>query len=393
MKALRFHGKELVSVDDVEKPKLIYPTDIIVKVTTAAICGSDLHLYGNLIPALEDGDILGHEFMGTVEEVGEAITHVRIGDKVVIPFTIACGTCYFCKKEKWSLCDTSNKGNELAETMFGYPTSAIFGYSHMFGGVPGGQAEYVRVPYANVGAFKVPHDIPDEKLLFLGDIFPTGWAAAKNCKIEEGDTVAIWGAGPVGQFALRSALMLGAKRVIVIDRFNERLEMAKAGGAEVINYEEVEDVFEILKKMTEGMGPDACIDAVGMEAHGAHGMEGMMNVYDEFKQMLHLESDRPTALRQIIHACKKGGTISLAGVYSGIVDKFPLGVAFNKSITFVMGQTHVQKYIPLLLDKIISGEIDPSFVITHTLPLDDAPQAYQMFQEKKDGCIKVILKP
>lgn len=393
MKALRFHGRELVSVDEVDKPKIIHPTDIIVKVTMAAICGSDLHLYGNLVPTLEDGDILGHEFMGTVEEIGGAITHLKIGDKVVVPFTIACGLCEFCKAEKWSLCDKSNEGNEMAETMFGYTTSALFGFSHLFGGVPGGQAEYVRVPYANVGAFKVPSDIPDEKLLFLGDIFPTGYAAAKNCDIKGGETVAVWGAGPVGQFAIRSAFMLGAKRVIAIDRFNERLEMAKQGGAEIINYEEEKDAFEKIKEMTDGKGPDACIDAVGMEAHGAHGLQGMMNTYDTVKQKLKLESDRPTALRQMIHTCKKGGTIAIAGVYSGIVDKFPLGIAFNKSIRFVIGQTHVQKYIPLLLDKVVTGEIDPSFVITHTLSLENAPYGYKMFQEKSDKCIKIVLRP
>ena len=393
MKALVYHGTKDVRVDTVPDPHIQDPGDIIVQVTSTAICGSDIHLYDGLIPTLEKGDILGHEFMGMVVDTGSEVTKIRKGDRVAIPFTISCGNCFFCQRQQWSLCDTSNPNKELAEKMFGYSPAGLFGYSHMFGGFAGGQAQLVRVPHADVGALKLPEHLPDEKVLFLTDIFPTGYMAAENCNIGEGDTVAIWGCGPVGQFAIRSAFMFGAGRVIAIDRFPERLDMAKQAGAEVINYETNTNVFEILKDMTQGRGPDACIDAVGMEAHGAGGMQGVMNVYDKAKQALMLESDRPTALRQVIHACRKGGTVSIPGVYAGFVDKLPLGIAFNKGLTFKMGQTHVQRYLSHLLEKVENGEIDPSFVITHTLPLGEAAHGYDIFTNKKDNCIKIVLKP
>jgi threonine dehydrogenase-like Zn-dependent dehydrogenase len=393
MKALVYHGKGDVRVDEVADPKILDPKDVILKVTSTAICGSDLHLFGGLIPTLEDGDILGHEFMGEVIEIGSEVKNLQVGERVLVPFIIACGICEYCKKGEWSLCDLSNPNKEMAEKLLGYSPAGMYGYTHMFGGFAGGQAEKVRVPYADVNAFKVPEHLKDEQVLFLTDIFPTGYMAAENCNIQKGDTVAIWGAGPVGQFAIRSAFMLGAGRVISIDRFPERLEMAKKAGAEILNYEEVDDVFEYLKKATNGKGPDSCIDAVGMEAHGHDSINKVMEVYDEVKQAMRLENDRPTALRQVIRACKKGGTVSIAGVYSGFVDKFPIGIAFNKGLSMRMGQTHVHRYLTLLLEKIEKGDIDPSFVITHTVPLEKAPEMYSMFREKEDGCIKVVLKP
>ncbi|MDB5259043.1 MAG: theronine dehydrogenase-like Zn-dependent dehydrogenase [Candidatus Taylorbacteria bacterium] len=393
MKALRYHGKGNVSVDEVEEPTLVDPKDAILRVTSTAICGSDLHLFGGLIPTTEDGDILGHEFMGEIIAIGNDVQKLKIGDRVIVPFTISCGNCYFCEKGEFSLCDKSNPNKQMAEKVYGHSPAGMFGYSHMFGGFAGGQAEKVRVPYADVGAFKVPDNLSDEQVLFLTDIFPTGYMAAENCNIKKGDTVAIWGAGPVGQFAIRSAFMLGAGRVISIDRIPERLEMARQSGAETIDYEANEEVFDTLKAMTDGRGPDSCIDAVGMEAHGHGGANTIMNVLDKAKQAVRLETDRPTALRQVIHACRKGGTVSIAGVYGGFVDKFPIGIGFNKGLTFKMGQTHVHKYIPLLLEKIEKGEIDPSFVITHRLRLEDAPKAYEIFRNKEDGCIKVVLKP
>ena len=397
MRALTFQGTKDVQVIQVPDPKIEDPKDIVVKVTLTAICGSDLHLYSNLVPTLEKGDVLGHEFMGEVVEVGSEVKNHKKGDRVIVPFTICCGSCFFCKKDMWSLCDNSNRNKEKAEKMFGYSPAGLFGYTHLFGGYAGGQAEYVRVPFGDTDAFKVPEGLSDEQVLFLTDIFPTGYMAAENCDIEPGDTVAVWGAGPVGQFAIRSALMLGAKRVIAIDRFPERLAMAKAGGAEVINYEKDDNgdpvnVYEALKSLT-GHGPDACIDAVGMEAHGAGALQGFMDIYDKAKQTLQLESDRPTALREIIYACRKGAKISVAGVYAGLIDKYPMGMAFNKGLQFKMGQTHVQKYVPTLLEKIQNKEIDPSFVITHRMTLDDAPKGYKIFREKEEGCIKVVMKP
>ncbi len=388
MKAVCWHGAHDIRVDNVPDPKILNPRDAIIKISSTAICGSDLHLYNGLIPTMQSGDILGHEFMGEIVEVGSSVKNLQIGDRVVIPFPIACGNCYFCKGNLWSLCDNSNPNAGMAEKILGYSPAAIFGYSHLFGGYAGGQAEYVRVPFADAGCFKIPDGMTDEQVLFLTDIFPTGYMAAENCNIHPGDTVAIWGCGPVGQFAIRSAYMLGAGRVIAIDRFPERLQMAKEQGkAEVINYEEV-DAGEALKEMTGGRGPDSCLDAVGMEAHGT----GVDALYDKAMQAVRMESDRPTALRQVIVACRKGGTVSIAGVYGGFIDKVPMGAAFNKGLTFHMGQTHVHKYLPKLLEYVQNGAIDPSFVITHRLPLEQAPLAYDIFNNKKENCIKVVLK-
>ncbi|HBB33147.1 MAG TPA: glutathione-dependent formaldehyde dehydrogenase [Cyanobacteria bacterium UBA9273] len=388
MKAVCWQGTKDVRVETVPDPKILNPRDAILKITTTAICGSDLHLYNGYIPTMEKGDILGHEFMGEVVEVGSAVKNVKIGDRALVPFPIACGNCFFCQRDLWSLCDNSNPNAWIAEKLMGYSPSGIFGYSHMLGGYAGGQAEYVRVPFADVGLFKVPDGLTDEQVIFLTDIFPTGYMAAENCNIQPGDVIAIWGCGPVGQFTIRSAYLLGAERVIAIDRVPERLEMAKAGKAEVLNYEEV-DVGEALKEMTGGRGPDACIDAVGMEAHGM----GLDSFYDQAKQAVRLETDRPTALRQVIVACRKGGYVSIPGVYGGFVDKMPMGAAMNKGLTFKMGQTHVHKYLHPLLNRIQNGEIDPSFTITHRLPLEQASHGYEIFNNKKDNCIKVILKP
>lgn len=389
MKAVCWHGANDVRVDTVPDPKIINPRDAIIKITSTAICGSDLHIYDGFIPTMEKGDILGHEFMGEVVDLGSAVKNVKIGDRVLVPFTISCGNCFFCNRDLWSLCDNSNPNAEMAEKMMGHSPSGLFGYSHLFGGYAGGQAEYARVPFADVGLFKIPDGLADEQVLFLTDIFPTGYMAAENCQIEPGDTVAIWGCGPVGQFAIKSAYLLGADRVIAIDRIPERLQMAKEQGkAEIINYEQV-DAGEALNEMTGGRGPDACLDAVGMEAHGT----GLDAFYDKVKQTVRLETDRPTALRQIIVACRKGGKVSLAGVYGGFVDKIPLGAAFNKGLSFKMGQTHVHRYLKPLLEHIQNGKIDPSFVITHKMKLEDAPKGYEIFKNKKDNCIKVVLKP
>ncbi len=388
MKALCWHGANDVRVDNVPDPTIINPRDAIVKITSTAICGSDLHLYDGFIPTMQSGDIMGHEFMGEVVELGSEVKNLKKGDRVVIPFTISCGSCFFCNRDLWSLCDNSNPNAALAEKIYGHSPAGLFGYSHLTGGYAGGQAEYARVPFADVGPLKIPDGLSDEQVLFLTDIFPTGYMAAENCNIQPGDTVAVWGCGPVGQFAIRSAFMLGADRVIAIDRVPERLQMAAAAGAEIINYEEM-DAGEAVTEMTGGRGPDACIDAVGMEAHGT----GLDALYDKAKQAVRLESDRPTALRQVILACRKGGTVSIPGVYGGFVDKVPLGAAFNKGLTMKMGQTHVHRYLRPLLDRVQKGEIDPSFVITHRMKLDEAPHAYEIFKQKKDNCIKVVLKP
>jgi threonine dehydrogenase-like Zn-dependent dehydrogenase len=389
MKALCWYGTHTVRVENVPDPKIINPRDAIVKVTTTAICGSDLHLYDGYIPSMEKGDILGHEFMGEIVEVGREVNNLRKGDRVVVPFTIACGHCFFCQQGLWSLCDNSNPNAALAEGMYGYSASGLFGYSHIYGGYAGGQAEYVRVPYADIGPIKVPDELSDEQVLFLSDIFPTGYMAAENCSIQRGDTVAIWGCGPVGQFAIKSAYMLGAERVIAIDRVPERLHMAQEQGhAETINYMG-QDVVEVLKQMTGGRGPDACIDAVGLEAHGTS--IGAIN--DIVKQKVHLATDRPLVLRQAIQSCRKGGTVSIPGVYGGYLDKIPFGAAFAKGLTFKMGQTHVHRYLHPLLNTIKEGQIDPSFVITHRLSLDEAPHAYDIFKHKENECIKVVLKP
>lgn len=388
MKALCWHGANDVRVDNVPDPTIINQRDAIVKITSTAICGSDLHLYDGFIPTMQSGDIMGHEFMGEVVELGSEVKNLKKGDRVVIPFTISCGSCFFCNRDLWSLCDNSNPNAGLAEKIYGHSPAGLFGYSHLTGGYAGGQAEYARVPFADVGPLKIPDGLSDEQVLFLTDIFPTGYMAAENCDIQPGDTVAVWGCGPVGQFAIRSAFMLGADRVIAIDRVPERLQMAAAAKAEIINYEEM-DAGEAVTEMTGGRGPDSCIDAVGMEAHGT----GLDALYDKAKQAVRLESDRPTALRQVILACRKGGTVSIPGVYGGFVDKVPLGAAFNKGLTMKMGQTHVHRYLQPLLDRVQKGEIDPSFVITHRMKLDEAPHAYEIFKQKKDNCIKVVLKP
>ncbi|MBE9206051.1 glutathione-dependent formaldehyde dehydrogenase [Nostoc sp. LEGE 06077] len=389
MKAVCWHGANDVRVETVPDPKILNPRDAIIKITSTAICGSDLHIYDGYIPTMQKGDILGHEFMGEVVELGSEVKNVNIGDRVVVPFTISCGNCFFCQRDLWSLCDNSNPNAWMVELQMGHSPAGLFGYSHLFGGYAGGQAEYARVPFADVGLFKIPDHLTDEQVLFLTDIFPTGYMAAENCNIKPGNIVAIWGCGPVGQFAIKSAFLLGAERVIAIDRIPERLKMAKEQGkAEVLNYEEV-DVGEALKEMTGGRGPDACIDAVGMEAHGTDAMA----IYDKVKQAVRLETDRPTALRQVILSAGKGGHVSIAGVYGGFLDKIPMGSAMNKGLTFKMGQTHVHRYLKPLLNHIENGDLDPSFVITHKLPLDQAPHGYEIFKEKKDNCIKVVLKP
>ena len=389
MKAVCWHSAQDVRVETVPDPKILNPRDAIIKITSTAICGSDLHLYEGNIPTMQSGDILGHEFMGEVVEIGREVKNLKKGDRVVVPFTIACGGCFFCNKDLWSLCDNSNPNGWMAEKFYGHSPSGIYGYSHLLGGYAGGQAEYARVPYADVGPIKIPDGLEDDKVLFLTDIFPTGYMAAENADIEPGDTVAVWGCGPVGQFAIRSAYMLGAARVIAIDRFPERLKMAKEEGkAEIINYEEV-DAGEALKEMTGGRGPDRCIDAVGMEAHGTDAMAA----YDDVKKAVKLETGSPTALRQAIVACRKGGTVSIPGVYGGFVDKIPLGAIVNKALTLRSGQTHVQRYLQPLLERIQNGEIDPSFVISHHMSIDDAPRGYKMFRNKEDNCTKVVLKP
>jgi threonine dehydrogenase-like Zn-dependent dehydrogenase len=390
MKANCWYSKHDLRVEEVNDPKILNRRDAIVKITSTAICGSDLHLYNGYIPTMEKGDILGHEFMGEVVEVGSEVKNLATGDRVVASFPISCGNCFFCQKQLFSLCENSNPNAPIAQKLFGHSPAGIYGYSHMLGGFAGGQAEYARVPYADVGTIKIPAGLPDEKVLFLSDIFPTGYMAAENCDIQQGDTVAVWGCGPVGQFAIASANLLGAERVIGIDRFRERLRMAseKAGAADTINYEET-DVYETLMEMTGGLGPDACIDAVGMEAH----MPGIIGAYDRVKQAMMLESDRPHALRQAIMACRKGGTVSVPGVYGGFDDKVPLGSFVNKALTLKTGQTHVQRYMKPLLERIDKGEIDPSFVITHRMSLNDAPKGYDMFTNKQDDCIKIVLKP
>jgi threonine dehydrogenase-like Zn-dependent dehydrogenase len=389
MRANCWHGTQDLRVETVPDPKILNKRDAIVKITTSAICGSDLHLYDGFIPTMEPGDILGHEFMGEVVEVGPDVKNLRVGDRVVVPFTIACGNCYFCKEQLWSLCDNSNPNAWVAEKLYGYSPSGLFGYSHMLGGYAGGQAQYVRVPFADVGPLKIESDLNDEQVLFLSDIFPTGYMGAENCNIRPGDTIAIWGCGPVGQMAIRSAFLLGADRVIAIDRFPERLRMAADGGAEVINYEEVDDVLDVLRQLTGGRGPDACIDAVGMEAHG----HSMGAVYDKVKTSTMMATDRPNVLRQCIMACRKGGVVSIPGVYGGLLDKIPFGAAMNKGLTFKMGQTHMMRYMKPLLQRIEKKEIDPSFVITHRVSLEDAPTMYKTFRDKQDECIKVVLKP
>lgn len=389
MKALCWQGKENVSVETVNDPAILNPGDAILKITLTAICGSDLHLYDGYIPTMEAGDILGHEFMGEVVDVGPNVSKLKRGDRVVVPFTISCGQCRYCQNGLWSLCDNSNPNAWIAEKLYGFSPSGLFGYSHMMGGYAGGQAQYVRVPFADVGPIKIPEGLRDDQVLFLSDIFPTGYMAAEVCKIKKGDVVAVWGCGPVGQFAIRSAFMLGAERVIAIDCVPERIALARQANAEIIRDDETDDVVEVLKQMTGGRGPDSCIDCVGMEAHG----HGFIGAYDAAKQRMKLAFDRPKALRQAIQACGKGGTVSIPGVYGGFLDKMPFGAAFSKALTLKMGQTHVHRYLQPLLDRVRHGEIDPSFVITHRLALDDAPRAYKTFRDKREYCIKVVLDP
>lgn len=389
MKAVTWHGTNDVRVETVPDPKIVNPKDAVIRVTATAICGSDLHLYAGRIPAMQSGDVLGHEFMGEVVEVGNAVEKLAVGDRVVVPFTIACGNCFFCQKDLWSLCDNTNPDAKKLEALYGYAGSGLFGYSHLYGGYAGGQAEFVRVPFADVGPLKVPEGMSDERALFLSDIFPTGYMAAENCDIHEGDTVAVWGCGPVGQFAIWSAAKLGAAKVIAIDRFPERLRLAETHErVHTLNYEQV-DVFESLKELTAGRGPDACIDAVGSEAHGT----SLDHWYDLVKNKVFAETDRGHVLRQVIHSCRKGGTVSLPGVYGGFLDKFPIGAAFGKGLQLRMGQTHVHRYLPKLLQYILDGEIDPTYLITHRGSLATAPEMYRTFRDKEDECVKVVLDP
>jgi threonine dehydrogenase-like Zn-dependent dehydrogenase len=389
MKAVCWFGKHDMRVENVPDPEILNPRDCIVRVTRTAICGSDLHLYNGFIPSIEQGDIVGHEFMGEVLEVGREVKKLKKGDRVVVPFTIACGSCFFCKKQLWSACDNTNPNAQIMEGFYGQSGSGLFGYSHMMGGYAGGQAQLVRVPFADVGPIKVPDGMDDEKVLFLSDVFPTGYMAAENCDIQPGSTVAVWGCGPVGLFAIRSAFMLGAEQVIAIDRFPERLHLAEESGAETLNYSEIPDLIEVLKELTGGRGPDACIDAVGMEAHGV----SFDAISDEIKQRMMLETDRPMVLRQCIQSCRKGGVVSIPGVYGGFIDKVPFGAAFGKGLTLKMGQTHMHKYLQPLLDHVQKGDIDPSFIISHRITIDEVPEMYDTWLKKKDHVTKIVIDP
>ncbi|HEX2660894.1 MAG TPA: zinc-dependent alcohol dehydrogenase, partial [Polyangia bacterium] len=383
-----FMGKKHVEVQEVPEPRILSNRDAIIKISSTAICGSDLHLYNGLIPSMEKGDVLGHEFMGEVMEIGPGVKKLKVGDRVVVPFPIACGKCTMCREQLFALCENSNPNAWMAETLWGHSPSGLFGYSHALGGFAGGQAEYVRVPFADVGPIKIPSNLPDEQVLFLSDIFPTGYMAAEMCDIKPGQIVAVWGAGPVGQFAIASARLLGAERVIAIDRFDYRLKMAKerAGATDVIDYD-VDNVHDRLRELTGGRGPDACIDAVGAEAHS----HGVSYLYDRTKQALMLETERPIALREAIRACRNGGIVSVVGVYGGLIDKFPMGSLLNRGLTLRGGQCHVQRYLAPLLERIENGEIDPSFVITHRMPLAQAADGFELFLNKTDNCEKVVL--
>ena len=388
MKALVWNGKLDVRVENVPDPKILNDRDAIIRITTSAICGSDLHLYDNVIPTMQPGDILGHEFMGEVVEVGRGVGNLKIGDRVAVPFAIACGSCYFCENQLWSLCDNSNPNASMVEQLYGFGGAALFGYSHLYGGFAGGQAEYVRVPFADVGPVVLPEGIEDEKVLFLTDILPTAYMAAENGNVKAGDVVAVWGCGPVGLLTIMCAFVLGAERVIAIDSIDYRLEMARKQGAETLNYMGT-DTIEALKEMTAGRGPDVCIDAVGLEAHGVS-VDAFM---DRAKYLMRLTTDHAHALRQAIQACRKGGTVSVPGVYGGFIDKFPFGAAFAKGLQLRMGQTHVHAYMRPLLDRIVRGEMDPTFIITHRLPLELAPTGYEIFKYNRENVVKVVLKP
>jgi threonine dehydrogenase-like Zn-dependent dehydrogenase len=390
MRALCWNGVNKVEVENVPDPTILNDRDAIVQISSTAICGSDLHLVDGYVPTMKKGDVLGHEFMGEVVEVGKGVSNLEVGDRVVVPFPIACGACNACERQLFSLCENSNPNARLAEKLFGHPTAGIFGYSHLTGGFAGGQSEFARVPFADVGPIVIENGFSDEQVLFLSDIFPTGYMGAEMCDIQGGEVIAIWGAGPVGQFAAASARMLGAERVILIDRFEYRLAIAEQHtGAETLNYEEVDSVPEALKELTGGRGPDACIDAVGMESH----FHGPLYAYDRMKQAARMETDRPYALREAIMSCRNGGIVSVVGVYGGFVDKFPMGALMNRGISIRTGQCHVQRYLRPLFERIENGEIDPSFVVTHRLPLDDAPKGYELFKNKEDDCLKVVLTP
>jgi threonine dehydrogenase-like Zn-dependent dehydrogenase len=383
-------GTSKVETLTVADPTLLNPRDAIIKITRTAICGSDLHLYDGFIPTMEAGDVLGHEFMGIVEEVGLDVNNLRRGDRVVVPFTIACGSCLFCKKKLWAACDNTNPNAHLMEAAYGYSGAGLFGYSHMMGGYAGGQAQYARVPFADVGPLKIENDLPDEKVLFLSDIFPTGYMAAENAQIQPGDTVAVWGCGPVGQFAIASAFMLGAARVIAIDRLQERLELARSWGAIVVDYSQEDvSVLTAIKDLTGGIGPDSCIDAVGLEAHSSE----LQGLYDKVKTSMMMETDRPSVLRQAIQCVRKGGTLSIPGVYGGLLDKVPFGAAFGKGITMKMGQTNMHNYMKPLLERIEKGHIDPSYIISHRITLDEAPEMYKVWRDKKENVTKIVIDP
>ena len=389
MRALAWHGKQDMRCDTVPDPRIEHPQDAIIKVTACAICGSDLHIYDGMIPTMEHGDVIGHETMGEVVEVGSQTSKLKVGDRVVVPFTIACGECFFCKRGFFSGCERSNPNHKTAEKFWGHSPAGLFGYSHMLGGYAGGQAEYLRVPFADVGPIKVPEGLTDEQVLFLSDIFPTGYMAAEFCNIQPEDTIAIWGCGPVGQFAIRSAFLLGAGRVIAIDTVPERIAMAKAAGAITLDFR-AEDIYDRIQELTGGRGADACIDAVGTEADASASFDSRL---DRIKVATFMGTDRPHVLRQAIHCCRNFGTVSIVGVYGGLLDKIPMGSAINRGLTFRMAQTPVQHYLPILMERIQKGEIDPSFVITHRASLEEGPELYKTFRDKKDGCIKVVLKP
>lgn len=389
MKALTWHGKSDIRCESVPDPKIEDGRDAIIKVTACAICGSDLHIFDGVIPSMQHGDIVGHETMGEVVEVGADNKALKVGDRVVVPFTIACGECFFCKRGYYSGCERSNPNRKKAAKLWGNSPAGLFGYSHLLGGFSGGQAEYMRVPYADVGPIKVPDGLTDEQVLFLSDIFPTGYMAAEFCDIQPGDTIAIWGCGPVGQMAIRSAFLLGAERVIAIDTVPERKALAEGSGALVLDFR-TEDIYDRIMDLTDGRGADACIDAVGTEPDTMSGLDALV---DRVKVATFMGTDRPHVLRQAIHCCRNFGTVSVVGVYGGFLDKIPMGSAINRGLTFKMAQTPVQRYLPLLLERIARGEIDPSFVITHRARLEDGPELYKTFRDKKDGCIKVVLKP